>query len=201
MAKATAQKAAVPKTAGNGANQTRKAETRKAESVKVEAAKVESAKPKAAKAESAKPEAAEAETASAGNDRQDAPQAPDLTVVVQSSEAWFKGITALGTEMVTFTTHRLQEGVRISEALTQCRDLSEALEVQRDYVRQASEEYLEEANRLVSMTADMTRAAWTPLQDEAGRLTGNGRWPQQSASAHSDPDPLPPRPSPSRGGE
>lgn len=191
MAKATAQKAAVPKTAGNGANQTRKAETRKAESVKVEAAK----------AESAKPEAAEAETASAGNDRQDAPQAPDLTVVVQSSEAWFKGITALGTEMVTFTTHRLQEGVRISEALTQCRDLSEALEVQRDYVRQASEEYLEEANRLVSMTADMTRAAWTPLQDEAGRLTGNGRWPQQSASAHSDPDPLPPRPSPSRGGE
>ena len=196
MAKATAQKAAVPKTAGNGANQTRKAETRKAESVKVEAAKVESAKVEAAEAETA-----EAETASAGNDRQDAPQAPDLTVVVQSSEAWFKGITALGTEMVTFTTHRLQEGVRISEALTQCRDLSEALEVQRDYVRQASEEYLEEANRLVSMTADMTRAAWTPLQDEAGRLTGNGRWPQQSASAHSDPDPLPPRPSPSRGGE
>ena len=191
MAKATAQKAAVPKTAGNGANQ-----SRKAESAKPEAAKAESAKPKAAEAETAK-----AETASAGNDRQDAPQAPDLTVVVQSSEAWFKGITALGTEMVTFTTHRLQEGVRISEALTQCRDLSEALEVQRDYVRQASEEYLEEANRLVSMTADMTRAAWTPLQDEAGRLTGNGRWPQQSASAHSDPDPLPPRPSPSRGGE
>lgn len=191
MAKATAQKAAVPKTAGNGANQTRKAEAAKAESAKAESAKVE-----AAEAETAK-----AETASAGNDRQDAPQAPDLTVVVQSSEAWFKGITALGTEMVTFTTHRLQEGVRISEALTQCRDLSEALEVQRDYVRQASEEYLEEANRLVSMTADMTRAAWTPLQDEAGRLTGNGRWPQQSASAHSDPDPLPPRPSPSRGGE
>lgn len=196
MAKATAQKVAVPKTTGNGANQTRKAESAKPKAAKAESTKAESTKP-----ETAKPATSKAEAASAGSDRQDAPQAPDLTVVVQSSEAWFKGITALGTEMVTFTTHRLQEGVRISEALTQCRDLSEALEVQRDYVRQASEEYLEEANRLVSMTADMTRAAWTPLQDEAGRLTGNGRWPQQPAPAHSDPDPLPPRPSPSRGGE
>lgn len=92
---------------------------------------------------------------------------PDLTVMVQSSEAFLDGMTKLSAEMFTFTTHRLQESVRISEAFSQCRDITEALEVQRDYVQHASEEYLQEANRIMALTADMTRAAWSPLQEQA----------------------------------
>ena len=88
-----------------------------------------------------------------------------LTAAMQASEAMLKGMTNLQHEMIDFASRRLKEGFRTSESLTGCRDAAQAYNLQCDFAHKATQQYLEETSKLITLAAEVTRDCLAPIED------------------------------------
>ena len=111
--------------------------------------------------------------ATGGSDRQ-----PDLNVLMdangayfdaalKSSEALFRGMAALQQEIVQLASQRLQEGFEMSRSLAGCSDPSQAFGMQCDAARKATEQFLAETGKLMTLSAQIAGDCLEPLQDRA----------------------------------
>lgn len=89
----------------------------------------------------------------------------NLKALMRANEAILEGLGALGREMLAFGSTRLRADLATSESLMCCKDASEALQVQMDFVRKASEEYYSEANKLMELANKMAKDCWSPFED------------------------------------
>lgn len=100
-----------------------------------------------------------------------------LQAFMRASDAMLKGMIALNQEMTEFTNARLRQNVERSETLLRCADPAAAFNLQCDFAHKATQQYLEEANRLMALATQMTGKCWEPIEECAketlGRL-GNG---------------------------
>lgn len=85
--------------------------------------------------------------------------------IMKANEAMLEGMAAVGREIIEFRTERTRRDLETSESLLHCNDLEEAFRLQCDYAREASQQYFEEAGRLMSLTAKIAQDAWAPLED------------------------------------
>ncbi|WP_162913187.1 phasin family protein [Rhodospirillaceae bacterium SYSU D60014] len=104
------------------------------------------------------------------------PNDATMDAMVKASDAMLKGVAALGQEMVDFANTRVKQNLETSQSLMGCNDLSQAFGLQCDFARTATQHYLQEANKLMNLTASMTRQSWAPLEERTketlSRLNG-----------------------------
>ena len=68
----------------------------------------------------------------------------DLTPWIKASEAMFNGMMTLGQEMGEFATARLRENMEFTSTVMRCGDPQEAVRLEMDYARHATQQYLDE---------------------------------------------------------
>jgi hypothetical protein len=88
----------------------------------------------------------------------------NFEAIVRANEALASGMAAWGQEVMGFASKRLSENMKRSESLMQCKDPEQAFDLTCDFARKATEQYLEEANKLLGLVSDISRSCWTPLE-------------------------------------
>lgn len=105
------------------------------------------------------------------------PNGATVDAMVRSSDAMLKGMAALGQEMVDFANTRVKQNLETSQSLMGCKDMSQAFGLQCDFARTTTQHYLQEASKLMNLTASMTRQSWAPLEERTkealDRLNGH----------------------------
>ncbi len=89
----------------------------------------------------------------------------NVEAIIKANEALASGAAALGQEMLEFASKRVSETLSHSESFAQCEDPGEALESSYEFAQKATQQYLEEANRLLALTGEISRQCWTPLEE------------------------------------
>ena len=114
--------------------------------------------------------------ADAGNGGPAATTTPDLAALVDSnganiaalvraSEALWTGMATIGQEMAQFASTRMRENMDLSGSVMQCGDPREAFRLECDYARNATRQYLDEANKLMGIAAETSQRSWAPLEE------------------------------------
>jgi hypothetical protein len=87
-----------------------------------------------------------------------------VKALLQASDVMMKGMMAVGQEMSEFANVRMRENVERSQSLLQCTDPTEAFGLHCNFAQKATQQYLEEAGRLMALTTQLTGKCWEPLQ-------------------------------------
>lgn len=96
-----------------------------------------------------------------------------------AGEAMIKGMAALSEAMFSFARTRLQEDLTTYQTLMhRCGSPGEVYDCQRQFAEQATSQYLDMANKLMSLAGRFAGSAWTPIH--AGMTGGTGKVRQQS---------------------
>ncbi len=85
----------------------------------------------------------------------------------QATQAMLRGFAAINEELMSFANSQMRDGVRAGQAMMTCGDVTEAVRMQINATRAASERYFAEAGRLLDLTAKMARESSTPLENRA----------------------------------
>jgi hypothetical protein len=88
----------------------------------------------------------------------------DLTPWIKASEAMFNGMMTLGQEMGEFATARLRENMEFTSTVMRCGDPQEAVRLELDYARHATQQYLDQASRLMQRATELSQNGWAPLE-------------------------------------
>ena len=88
----------------------------------------------------------------------------DLTPWIKASEAMFNGMMTLGQEMGEFATARLRENMEFTSTVMRCGDPQEAVRLEMDYARNATQQYLDHASRLMQRATELSQNGWAPLE-------------------------------------
>ncbi len=89
----------------------------------------------------------------------------------QPFQSWARGMSALTEEMGQFMQARLREDIGAWSKLTACRDPSQLLETQRQYVEKSAADYLDEAGKLTRLALDMTNDSFSALRESGKGMT------------------------------
>lgn len=79
-----------------------------------------------------------------------------FAAALKASEAMFAGVAEINREMMSFAGDRVRQSVETSGSLMGCHDPAEAFNVQCEHARRATQAYLEEATRLMSLAAKLS---------------------------------------------
>ena len=89
----------------------------------------------------------------------------NLRAVMRANEVMLESMTAFGREVMEFGNTRLRHDLETSGSFMRCGDGMEAFGLQCDYLRLATQQYVEETNKLVSLGGRMAQDCWAPLED------------------------------------
>jgi hypothetical protein len=115
-------------------------------------------------------------TTETGNGNDSPPTTPELAALVdtnganiaafvKASEALWSGMASLSQEMMQFASTRMRENMDLSGSVLQCGDPREAFRLECDYARNATKQYLDEANKLLAIAADTSHRSWAPIEE------------------------------------
>ena len=102
--------------------------------------------------------------ATAGNGNGGAGNGVDFAPWIKASEAMFNGMMTLGQEVSEFATSRLRENMEFTSTVLKCGDPQEAVRLEMDYARHATQQYLDEASKLMKIASDFSQKGWAPLE-------------------------------------
>ena len=88
----------------------------------------------------------------------------DLTPWIKAGEAMFNGMMTLGQEVSDFATSRLRENMEFTSTVMRCGDPQEAVRLEMDYARHATQQYLTEASKLMQIAQEFSQKGWAPLE-------------------------------------
>lgn len=94
----------------------------------------------------------------------------DVDALVQSGARLAKGVQDMSWEMMQYTQQSLQMGMRVANDLMTCRTVEDMLDVQRNFMRQSVDTFLQESARLLEMSSNVATDAVNPLNDRFGGL-------------------------------
>ena len=89
----------------------------------------------------------------------------DFAPFIKAGEAMFNGMMTLGQEVSDFATSRLRENMEFTSTVLKCGDPQEAVRLEMDYARHATQRYLDEASKLMKIAADVSQKGWAPLEE------------------------------------
>lgn len=98
--------------------------------------------------------------------------ADGLETLMHSGNALMKAVGELNTELLGFTKQRFDAGLAVSQSLAKCKTMQAAMEVQMDFARSEAQIYLDEARKLMELTAQAAMTGLKPIQEAAN---GHGR--------------------------
>lgn len=89
----------------------------------------------------------------------------NIAAFVRASEALWSGMASISQEMMQFASTRMRENMDLSGSVLQCGDPREAFRLECDYARNATKQYLDEANKLLTIAADTSHRSWAPIEE------------------------------------
>ncbi len=98
-----------------------------------------------------------------------------MDAFLRASEAVLKGMASLNEEVMSFADKRMRASIDTSQSLVKCSNFAEAMELQSEFARSATEDYMEEASKLLNLSAEVTKegiAPWEAQAKETAALLG-----------------------------
>ena len=88
----------------------------------------------------------------------------NLNAMLQANEALFNGFSTIGQEMMDFANARLRQDFEVVQSLMGAKDMEEICRCQTKFAETASQQYLDEANKLINLMTKTTRECWNPFE-------------------------------------
>ena len=110
-------------------------------------------------------ETAKAKEETGNGPAEDGTQDETLAAMMRANEVLFQGMTEMQRALLEFGNARLRQDLETQEALSQCRDLQEALRLQAEFAQKAFQQYSEETARLMQLSARIGRDCWGPFTE------------------------------------
>lgn len=95
-------------------------------------------------------------------------QGAALNAATQATQSYMSGIAAVNQEIANFIQTRLRRDVELGESLARCRTWSESTKAQSDWLKQATEDYSTEVQKLFELNSSLLRGAFTPIERSMG---------------------------------
>ena len=89
----------------------------------------------------------------------------NLAAFVEANEAIMAGMATLSAEVVGFGTKRLRDNMERTESLLACRDPEQAFRMQCEFFEQATQQYLDQANQVMTIMTAITQNFLAPLEE------------------------------------
>ena len=90
--------------------------------------------------------------------------AQGMEAMMRAGNVWMKGVGSLNEEVLSFSQEQLGKCMDAGQSLLRCSSLEQAVSTQCDLARNAFESYSREASKLLSLTTEIAREAWTPVE-------------------------------------
>ena len=86
-----------------------------------------------------------------------------MEMIADGWSAYARGLAALNGEVLGFVNLRLRQDTDLARAMTRCDSWEDALGLQRDWARQATEQYTAEASKLGELASGVAQESWQPF--------------------------------------
>lgn len=91
-------------------------------------------------------------------------------------QAYAVGMATLNFEVMSFVNARVNQDVELGQALFRCGKWSDAMDLQQHWMSQATQQYLDEASRLIDLTSQVSKNNWAPIFERTNHtLTSLGK--------------------------
>lgn len=88
----------------------------------------------------------------------------------EAGRAYVKQISALSEELTAFTNRRLKEQAEAREVLSKCKDWSDAVRTQQEFLQDSSRDYLDQASKIFKILGQATFAGMNPFVERMEHL-------------------------------
>ena len=95
------------------------------------------------------------------------PNTAFVDALTQAGQTYMSQVSALNEEILSFAAGRLQKVSEVGESLMKCKDITDALRIQQDWLRQTTEQYVQEAGKIFEMTTKAAMASVNPVIEQA----------------------------------
>ena len=96
-----------------------------------------------------------------------------MEIFTQACQAYAVGMATLNSEVVSFVNARVNQDVELGQALCRCGKWLDAMDLQQNWARQATQEYLGEANWLIDLASKVAKDNWDPIYERANLSLSN----------------------------
>lgn len=86
---------------------------------------------------------------------------------MEATQTMLRGVAAFNAELLSFATTRFQKSVELSQSIAECSGPHEAFQLQCECGRSETEQYFDEATKMMNMAAEVARDSWAPIQSQA----------------------------------
>ena len=93
-----------------------------------------------------------------------------IDVFTRACRAGFYGWASMNSEVADFMAKRFKHDADLSASLARCESWEDAVALQRDWAREAAEEYMDEANRLMELSSRLASDQWKPVWQQADEM-------------------------------
>jgi hypothetical protein len=80
-----------------------------------------------------------------------------------------KGLQAIAAEVTAYSKKAFEDGTRAFEQLLGAKSFEQVIEIQSQYAKRAYDAYIAEVSKLGEMYAGLTRNAYKPVEQAAGK--------------------------------
>ena len=96
---------------------------------------------------------------------------PDFTSTfvngfAEAGQAYMDGFAKMNAEMVTFWNDRLRQDAEFGRDAASCGNWADFAALQQNWARNATDQYLAEASKLMTLASEMTMRSWAPLNEK-----------------------------------
>lgn len=88
----------------------------------------------------------------------------------EAFQSYMKALMSISEALLSFATSRIQCNLRTSEELMRCRALPDAMRVQQEWLREASDQYINEATKIVDIATQSTIKGFSPLVQRSAQV-------------------------------
>ncbi|MGE5547772.1 MAG: phasin family protein [Solirubrobacterales bacterium] len=93
----------------------------------------------------------------------------DMDVIMQTGARLAKGMQDVGWELMQYTQRSLRMSMRTANDMMACRSVEDMMQLQRDFVRDSVDTFLQESAKVLELTSSVASEAVHPLQERAGQ--------------------------------
>jgi hypothetical protein len=93
--------------------------------------------------------------------------------MLEMQREWLVGVGQMQRDYLTFIGERMRKDIEIAKRMAECRDVKAAMDLQAAFVETARDDYLEEAQKLLAMSRDLTETCVERLAEVPAKTNGH----------------------------
>lgn len=94
----------------------------------------------------------------------------NMEFAARAARAYFNGATRLNQHMVDFVNARVKKDMETAHAIVTCKNSSDLFHAQSRFLEDAVKDYADEASKVFTLAAEITRETLAPMEKRTGEL-------------------------------